>query len=249
MPGKNASRVDVRWDFKCLGDKLGEATYEWTLVASTIGGATSRTVTLRTGTTKTGRLTTVLTPGRWQLRADPFLCETERGAGSTAPEVGQVVDVPDRCAWLVTRARGSVELDAGSVVRRARPGASLAPATTVTTPAGAALDLKTAGGEASLAVRAGSRLVVDRATCGGNPRVTVTAGSVQAVARDPLEVNAGAARSTGRAATWTVQAAGGRTTIAVAKGAVTVRGGTGGAVVVKAGQRTVVTGKGAPTAP
>ena len=176
VPGKNASRVDVRWDFKCLGDKLGEATYEWTLVASTIGGATARTVTLRTGTTKSGRLTTVLTPGRWQLRAEPFLCETDRGAGSTAPEVGQVVDVPDRCAWLVTRARGSVEVDAGSVVRRARPGASLTPASAVTTPAGAAVDLKTAGGEASLAVRAGSRLVVDRATCGGNPRVTVTAG-------------------------------------------------------------------------
>jgi ferric-dicitrate binding protein FerR (iron transport regulator) len=119
----------------------------------------------------------------------------------------------------------------------------------VTTPAGAAVDLKTAGGEASLAVRAGSRLVVDRATCGGNPRVTVTAGSVQAVARDPLEVNAGAARSTGRAATWTVQAAGGRATIAVTRGTVTVRGRAGGAVVVKAGQRTVVTGKGAPTAP
>ena len=79
--------------------------------------------------------------------------------------------------------------------------------------------------------------------------MTVTAGSVQAVARDPLEVNAGAARSTGRAATWTVQAAGGRTTIAVARGTVTVRGRAGGAVVVKAGQRTVVTGKGAPTAP
>jgi len=249
VPGKNASRVDVRWDFKCLGDKLGEATYEWTLLASTIGGTTSRTVTLRTGTTKTGSLTTVLTPGRWQLRADPFLCETDRGAGSTAPEVGQVVDVPDRCAWLVTRARGSVEVDAGSVVRRARPGAALTPASAVTTPAGAAVDLKTAGGEASLALRAGSRLVVDRATCGGNPRVTVTAGSVQAVARDPLEVNAGAARSTGRAATWTVQAAGGRTTIAVSRGTVTVRGRAGGAVVVKAGRRTVVTGKGAPTAP
>ena len=105
-------------------------------LASTIGGTTSRTVTLRTGTTKTGSLTTVLTPGRWQLRRRPFLCETDRGAGSTAPEVGQVVDVPDRCAWLVTRARGSVEVDAGSVVRRARPGAALTPASAVTTPAG-----------------------------------------------------------------------------------------------------------------
>ena len=249
VPGKNASRVSVRWDFKCLGDKLGDATYEWTLLASTIGTPKARTITLRSGTTKSGSLTTVLTPGRWQLRAEPFLCETERGAGSTAPEVGQVVDVPDRCAWLVTRVHGSVEVDAGTVVRRARTGAALTPATAVTTSAGAALDLRTAGGEASLALRAGSRLVVDRATCGGNPRVTVAAGSVQAVARDPLEVAAGAARSTGRAATWTVQAAGGKTTVAVAKGTVTVRGGTGGAVVVKAGQRVTVTGKSAPTAP
>ncbi len=249
VAGKNASRVEVRWDFKCLGDKLGEATYEYTLVASTIGASTSRSVTLRTGTTKTGKLTTVLTPGRWQLKADPFLCETERGAGSTTPEVGQTVDVPDRCAWLVTRVRGSVELDAGAVVRRARLGASLAPATAVTAPKGAAVDLRTAGGEASLAIAGGTRLVVDRATCGGSPKVTVSAGSVRAVARGPLEVAAGPARSVGRAATWTVRAAGDRTTVAVAKGAVTVRGRTGGAVVVKAGKRTVVSGKGAPTAP
>jgi hypothetical protein len=249
VPGKNASRVEVRWDFKCLGDKLGEATYEWTLVASTIGAASPRTVTLQKGTSKSGRLTTVLTPGRWQLRADPFLCETERGAGSTSPEVGQVVDVPDRCAWLVTRARGVVEADAGAVVRRARVGASLTPATVVTTPAGASIDLKTAGGEASLALAGGSRLVVDRATCGGGPKATISAGSVKATAREALEVSAGAARSTGRAATWSVTAAGGKATIAVAKGTVTVKGRTGGAVLVKAGQRTTVVGRNAPTSP
>ena len=50
----------------------------------------------------------MLAPGRWQLLGDPFLCETERGAGSTAAEVGQVVTVPDYCAWTVTSARGAV---------------------------------------------------------------------------------------------------------------------------------------------
>ena len=31
VPGKNVALVDISWDYKCFGDKLGDATYEWTL--------------------------------------------------------------------------------------------------------------------------------------------------------------------------------------------------------------------------
>ena len=30
VPGKNSALVDISWDYKCFGDKLGDATYEWT---------------------------------------------------------------------------------------------------------------------------------------------------------------------------------------------------------------------------
>ena len=149
-------------------------------------------------------------PGRWQLRADPFLCETDRGAGSTAPEVGQVVDVPDRCAWLVTRARGGVEVDAGSVVRRARPGGSADTLERLD-------DARRGGRRPEDGRRRGEPRAPGREPARRRPRDLRRqptryghGRSVEAVARDPLEVNAGAARSTGRAATWTVQAAGGQ---------------------------------------
>ena len=137
MPGKNQGRVAVRWDFKCLGGKLGEATYEYTLVAVRYEPAPVQKLTLlEDGTTKQGSLTTTLPPGAWQLQADPFLCETERGAGSTEPEVGQTVKVPDFCAWTITKAKGAAELEQGAAVKRARKGSVVAPGAAVVTRGG-----------------------------------------------------------------------------------------------------------------
>jgi hypothetical protein len=84
-PGKNAALVEVKWDYKCLGDRLGPATYSWTLKLTRRAPAPERTVALASGTSKTGSTRVVVPPGRWQPVADPFRCETQRGAGSTTP--------------------------------------------------------------------------------------------------------------------------------------------------------------------
>jgi len=252
VPGRNRARVEVRWAFKCLGDKLGEATYEWTLVASTLGEDPARKVTLRSGTTKTGSLTTALAPGRWQLRAEPFLCETERGAGSTAPEVGQVVDVANYCAWRLTKARGAVEVEAGSAVRRGRPGMSIAPPAAVATPALGSASLETAARELAVTAGRSTELEVRRGACtAAGPSVTLQAGSLQAVARGavPSEVRAEHARMTALRSSWSVVSAPGHVTVSVSKGSVAVRGASGGPVVVRAGFRTTVAGRSGPTVP
>lgn len=233
-----------------MGDKLGEATYEYTLVASTLDEEPARKVTFTSGTSKKGSLVAVLAPGKWQLRGDPFLCETERGAGSTAAEVGQVVTVPDYCAWTVTSARGAVEVGSGSAVRRGRAGSSVSPPATLSTPARAAVALSTPDRSASLSLGPSSSVTVARGSCGAGPSLTVARGTARLTSGRgaSAEVKAGAARASGRGAAWVTTVAGTRVTFAVARGAVAVRA-AGKTVTVPAGRRTTVVGRAAPSAP
>ena len=116
VPGKNVALVDISWDYKCFGDKLGDATYEWTLKVQRRQPKPVTTLTLGSGTTKRGSMRTQLGPGSYLPTADPFLCETERGAGNDQPEVGAPFAVPDFCAWSVTASRGTVQLEQGAAV-------------------------------------------------------------------------------------------------------------------------------------
>ena len=74
VPGKNIALVDISWDYKCFGDKLGDATYEWTLKVLRREPKPVKTMTLGTGTTKRGSTRTQLGPGSYLPTADPFLC-------------------------------------------------------------------------------------------------------------------------------------------------------------------------------
>lgn len=255
-PGTNDGLVAVRWDFKCLGGKLGEATYEYTLVAVRIRPTPSTRVTLRKDTAQKGSLTAKLPTGTWQLFADPFLCETERGAGSTSPEVGQTVEVPDYCSWVVTKAKGAVGIETSSSVKRARPGSSVAPGSTVVTPGGGSAALETNGKDATAAVGPRSRMTVDPKQCAARSgwRLSLASGSVAVTTRGAdaardHDVATANAVATGKAGAWSVSATGTSTVVRVTRGSVRVKGAQGAPVTVRTGQRTTVTGKAAPTAP
>jgi hypothetical protein len=263
VPGKNLGRVAVRWDFKCLGGKLGDATYEYTLVAVRYEPKPITKVTFQSGTAQKGSLTTTLPPGVWQLQGDPFLCETDRGAGSREPEIGQTVRVPDFCTWVVTKSRGPVELEQGAAVKRAKPGAVLSPGHAVVTPAGGAVSLTTAGKDGLADVGATARVAVDRRQCAsssGGWKLALAQGVVAVTAKPgadgsrPHTVATPNATSTGGAASWTVSSTkkGGSptTVVRVRSGAVVVASAKGGKRVnVKAGFRSTVVGTAAPTAP
>lgn len=257
VPGKNAANVTIRWDFKCLGDKLGAATYEYTLVAVRQKPAPEQKVTIREDTTKKGSTRTVLGPGTWVLIADPFLCETERGAGSTQPEVGAPVVVPDYCSWTVRRATGAVEVQVGAAVKRGRPGAAVPQGGTVATPAGGGATLQTAGADASAALGPGTTLGVERGSCAtrGGWRLSLARGTTAVAvkagpdASRPHELSTPNALTSGTRASWSVAVAskGGSpvTTVRVTSGSVRLAGRKGAPVVLAAGQRGTVTGTGA----
>ena len=261
-PGKNQGRVAVRWDFKCLGGKLGEATYEYTLVAVRYEPKPVQKLTLmKDGTTQKGSLQATMPPGAWQLQADPFLCETERGAGSNAPEIGQTVKVPDFCAWTITRAKGAAELEQGAAVKRARKGSVVGPGAAVVTRGGGAVSLQSGGKDAAAEVGASSRLAVDKRQCPsavGGWKLALAHGAVAvaakpgAEAKRPHTVATPNATSTAGVATWVVttgvRAGAKTTTVAVRSGSVTVRA-AGKRVVVRSGLRTTVTGKAPPSKP
>ena len=261
VPGANKGTVAVTWAFKCLGDKLGEATYEYRLVAVRYDPKpVTRVTLLEKGTSKKGALTATLPPGAWQLQGDPFLCETERGAGSTSPEVGQTVQVPNYCAWTVTKAGGAAELEQGAAVKRVRKGSVVVPGAAVATHT-AGVALATGGKDATATLGASSRLAVDARQCDsatGGWKLSLARGSVAVVAkpgaeaRRPHVVATPNASSTAAAASWAVTTTGkggsAATTVAVRSGTVTVSA-AGKRVVVKAGLRTVVKGKAPPTSP
>jgi hypothetical protein len=201
-----------------------------------------------------------LTPGEYLLTADPFRCETERGAGYDQPEIGQTFLVPDYCSWAVISSRGGVQLEQGVAVRLAKPGDAVRAGDVLVTPKRGFAALASRGGEGSAEIGSGSRVTVGE-QCGreGGWRLDLAQGTTTA------QVKAGApkgryvvatpnATSSGQGARWLVGIgrAGGqpRTTVKVLAGRVTVSGRPGSnPVVVPNGLSTVVAGSAPPSKP
>ena len=251
VPGKNAASVELRWDYKCLGDQLGAATYEWTLKVMRRLPRPERAITITLGTSKTGSRRVQLQPGRYEPLADPFRCQTERGAGSTAAELGAAFVVPDYCAWTVTSARGQVGLEQRGAVRALARGGSVRPGELVFTSGRASLALASRGGGSSLRLAARTRLRLDPSHCARSSgwKFRLTGGSAQVRLaesdRQRLYVleSANAVTSASRAS-WTVAAGvrGGRpsTRVRVQSGRVTVKSRSGRARILSAGRSTTI---------
>lgn len=259
VAGTNDATVNVRWAFKCLGDKLGEAKYEYTLVAVRLAPTPEKRVTIGPQTTKTGSTTVRLSTGSWQLRGDPFLCETERGAGANAPEIGEVVKVPDFCTWTVQKAKGGATLETVSSVKAAKQGAVVVPGTSVVTAAGPAT-IGTAGRDATLALDAKTKVTIDRKQCYSRSgwRVALGTGGIAATTKgsdgkSAHDVDTSNATVSAKAARWSVKVtrkgAAVSTVVRVSAGAVSVKGSAGAPVIVKAGLSTTVSGSSAATKP
>ena len=263
VPGRNAATVDIRWDFKCLGDRLGAATYSWTLKLVRRLPRPEHTRTLLTGTSKTGRTRVQLSPGRYEPVANPFRCETDRGAGSTDPEVGQAFVVPDYCAWTAAAPRGTVRLEQAGAVKPLANGDAVRQGDTVVTAGRSSVVLRSRGGKSSLRLSTGSRITVDRRHCGrrGGWKIIVSSGLVsgrlaESDVKRPYQIVSGNAITDARRASWTVEARarGGApwTRVRVQSGQVTVtvpRRRARGTVTLRAGYATVVAGSRSPTRP
>ena len=260
VPGKNSALVDISWDYKCFGDKLGDATYEWTLKVLRRQPKPLKTTTLSNGTTKRGSMRTQLGPGLYLPMADPFLCETERGAGNDQPEIGAPFTVPDFCAWSVTTSRGAVQLEQGAAVKLAKPGTTVRPGNSIVTPRGGSASLDSNGKDGTAAVGASSSIGVDAKQCAatGAWKLRLARGAasiaVPGVAdpkRSYQTETANATASGRRGARWKVQFTPGKPTtrVTVTGGSVVVAGSGGPAVTVKAGSSTVVSGAAAPSKP
>jgi hypothetical protein len=260
VPGKNVAVVEIFWDYKCFGDKLGDSTYEWTLKVLRRQPKPVKTMTLGTGTTKRGSMRTQLGPGSYLPTADPFLCETERGAGNDQPEIGAPFTVPDFCAWSVTASRGAVELEQGAAVKLAKPGSTVRPGESIVTPRGGSASLESNGNDGTATVGAFSSIGVDAKQCAGKGvwklRLARGAASIAVPGvADPKRSyqtdTANATASGSRGARWKLQFTPGKPTtrVTVTAGSVVVTGNRGSAVTVKAGSSTVVVGAAAPSKP
>lgn len=259
VPGKNMAVVDVNWAFKCLSDKLGEATYEWTIKLIRREPKPERTTTLGEGTSKKGTKRIRLAPGDYLPVADPYFCETERGAGSDKPEVGAPFVVPDYCAWSVATAKGQVLLEQGSSVRRARPGATMRPGSSISVPSGGAASLRSNSADGTVAASAASTVSLFSQCAGktgwalqldqGSITAAVPAAANRAVAYHTKTANATVSARPG--ASWRLDyaASGRRTTVRALAGSVLVAGKSGKPVTVEKGLATTVVGSGAPTRP
>ena len=111
VPGKNLANVEISWAYKCLGDKLGDATYEWTLKAVRQQPKPEQTTELGQGTSKVGKLRTLARTGPVPAHLRPLPLRDGSGAGYDKPEIGQTFVVPDYCAWNVTASKGAVQLE------------------------------------------------------------------------------------------------------------------------------------------
>ena len=92
--GSDASVVQLRWAYKCLGDKLGYATFEWNLKVERDAPLPKKTTLIAHGTSKRGQMNVTLPPGDYLPFSDPYECTTERGAGYSQPEIGASVRRP-----------------------------------------------------------------------------------------------------------------------------------------------------------
>jgi uncharacterized repeat protein (TIGR01451 family) len=252
VPGRNAAFVDIRWDFKCFADRLGPATYSWTLRVVRLLPKPEQTRTLMSGTSKSGSARVRLAPGRYEPRAEPFRCETERGAGSTEPEIGAQFVVPDYCPWTVTGVRGAVTLERAGLVKRAAATDLVRPGDVLVTRRGGGIALRSREGGTTVALARSSRLTVDRAHCArtGGWKLRLARGKVSARlaeenTRAPYEIATPDALARAARARWTTEVSGtGRSTwtrVRVQEGRVAVRSrATGRSRTIAAGRKTVV---------
>jgi hypothetical protein len=240
VQGANASVVQITWAYKCLGDKLGSATYDWTLKVERSAPQPKKTTTVAKGTTKRGSTTVELTPGTYLPYSDPYECVTDRGAGYDRPEIGAPFTVPDYCAWLLSSVRGTVQLEHGTVVKAARAGAAAAPGDALQTPRSGSVKAASLGKDGSFSLGGGSRLEVDSARCPskGGWLVRLERGSVTvgvppgASATKRYEVASPKVTTAGtKGARWDVRTVKGKTTVRVLSGKVRAAG-----AVLKAGQ-------------
>jgi hypothetical protein len=246
--GKDVSRVQMTWAYKCLGDKLGAATFDWSLKVVRNQPLPKRTTTLGLGTSKQGTMTVQLPPGDYLPFSDPYSCETERGAGYDKPEIGAPFTVPDYCVWIVTSTKGPVQLEHGPAVKVVRTGTAIMPSDALVTQKGGAVSAASTGrdGTAALAARSRLELGTQCPKSGGwllrlaQGSLAVALGSSArpvdryAVAT-PNATTAGSAK-----AQWRVDFGGGRTRVKVLSGRVRVIGKKAPAVTLKAGQSTTV---------
>ena len=262
-PGKNAATVELKWDYKCLGDRLGPATFSWTLKVRRRAPGPERDVSVGSGTSKTGSRRVVVPPGRWQPVADPFRCETERGAGSTTPEIGREFEIPDYCGWAVRTVAGRATLEQRGAVEALRRGGSVTLGDAISTSRRSSVELRDRTSGSAVRIGANSRVTVDTRHCPrtGAWKLALIRGAVAAQARPSdargaYELRSANARTTARGggAAWTVTV--GRTgrqrwtRVAVRASRVAVANARGRrAVVVRAGFATVVRGAGAPSRP
>ncbi len=259
VPGKNLAVVDINWAFKCLSDKLGEATYEWTINLVRTDVKPERSSIVGKGTSKKGTKRVRLAPGQYIPVADPYFCETERGAGSDKPEVGAPFTVPDFCAWSVATAKGRVLLEQGSSVRLARRGATVRPGDSVVVPGGGSASLRSNGVDGTLSATASTTVALS-SQCAGKTAWALQlqqgsiTGAVPAAANraQAYSVKTSNATVTARpGSSWRVDytASGRRTVVRVLAGSVQVAGTSGKAITVGKGLATTVVGSGAPSRP
>jgi hypothetical protein len=176
----NLADVEIRWDYKCFGDKLGASTFEWTLKVVRKQPLPEQTTALQSGTSKTGSVRSRLAPGQYLLTANPFRCATDRGAGTTEPEIGETIVVPDYCAWRIERSSGRVTVERGGTVKAGAAGALVRGAETLVTGTGSAT-IANEGAHTRLRVARGARIHVDSPACAraGGWKLVLGGGAVE----------------------------------------------------------------------
>jgi hypothetical protein len=165
VPGKNMATVRVAWDYKCLGEDGGD--YEWSLKLVRLQPLPEKTISLGSGTTERGEKTTLLTPGTYLPKSEPYFCETTRGQGYDKPELGGQFAVPDYCAWTVSSVRGLVRHQHGTAVKAARPGSTVTAGDVLVTPRSGKAVLQAAARDGTTTLAGGSELKVDAKYCPG----------------------------------------------------------------------------------
>ena len=165
VPGKNVALVDISWDYKCFGDKLGDATYEWTLKVQRRQPKPVTTTDTRDRDDEAWQHAHPARPGSYLPTADPFLCETSAVRVTTSPRSERPFTVPDFCAWSVTASRGTVQLEQGAAVKLAKAGATVRPGDSIVTSRGGSASLDSNGKDGTATVGASSSVGVDAKQC------------------------------------------------------------------------------------
>ncbi len=238
--GSDASVVQLRWAYKCLGDKLGYATFDWNLKVERDAPLPKKTTLIAHGTSKRGQMNVTLPPGDYLPFSDPYECTTERGAGYSQPEIGAPFTVPDYCAWSVSTGPRHRPARARLGRKAAKPGSAAAPGDALVTPKSGSASAASLAKDGTVTLAGGSRLEVDKSQCqakggwllrlaAGSATVAVakTATASKRYAIQTADVTA----SGGKGARWQVRVAKGKTTVHALAGTVHA-----GAAALKQGQ-------------